>query len=65
MNWFAIIPVRRGIIGLHRQEFAFLRVSSASLRLCGEDLELEVSMDAARAEDAVGIEGALQFLVDG
>ena len=43
----------------------FLCVPFASLRLCGEGLELEVSMNAAGAEDAVGIEGAFEFFVDG
>ena len=50
--------MRRELRELNRQKFAFLSVSSAPPRLCGEELELEISMDASGAEDAVGIEGA-------
>ena len=57
-NWFENIPMRRELRELNRQKFAFLSVSSAPPRLCGEELELEISMDASGAEDAVGIEGA-------
>ncbi len=59
MNWFAIILVGRDIHGLHRHEFASHCVSSAPLRLCGEEVELEIGMDASGAEDAVGIECTL------
>src|SRR5258706_16026457 len=43
----------------------FLCVPFASLRLCGEELDLEISMDAPGPENAVGIERTLEFLVDG
>jgi hypothetical protein len=39
--------------------------SAFPLRLCGEELELEISMDASGTEDAMGIERTLQLLVDG